>query len=87
MKLAVEGLCRKNATLLTAEEIFQFIFLELKKMKSSIAKDLLCAFKNRLQQRRQYDVVNLMRYLQNPNFLTDHDEIMLMMLMTYGTVK
>ena len=74
MKLAVEALCRKDATLLTAEGIFQFFFLELKKTKSSLAKDLLCALKNRLQQRRQHDVVNLMRYLQNPNSLTDHGE-------------
>ena len=74
MKLAVEALCRKDATLLIAEGIFQFFFLELKKRKSSLAKDLLCALKNRLQQRRQHDVVNLMRYLQNPNSLTDHGE-------------
>ena len=70
MKPAVEALCRKDATLLTAEGIFQFLFLELKKRKSSLAKDI-CALKNHLQQRRQHDVVNLMCYLQKPNSLTD----------------
>ena len=74
MKLAVEALCRKDATLLTAEGIFQFLFLELKKRKLSLAKDLLYALRNRIRQRRQHNVVNLMRYLQNPKSLTDHDE-------------
>ena len=74
MKLAIEALCRKDATLLTAEGIFQFLFLELKKRKSSLAKDLLYALRNRIRQRRQHNVVNLMRYLQNPKSLTDHDE-------------
>ena len=74
MKLAVEALCRKDATLLTAEGIFQFLFLELKKRKSSLAKDLLYALRNRIRQRRQHNVVNLMRYLQNPKSLIDHVE-------------
>ena len=67
IKLAVEALCRKDATLLTAEGVFQFLFVELEKRKSSLAEDLLCAVKNPVQQRRQHEVVNLLRYLQNPN--------------------
>ena len=66
IKLAVKALCHKDATLLTAEGVFQFLFVELKR-KSSLAEDLLCAAKNRIQQRRQHEVVNLLRYLQNPN--------------------
>ena len=67
IKLAVEALCHKDATFLTAEGVFQFLFVELKKRKSSLAEDLLCAVKNRVQQRRQHEVFNLLRYLQNPN--------------------
>ena len=67
IKLAVEALCCKDAMLLTAEGVFQFLFVELEKRKSSLAEDLLCAVKNRVQQRRQHEVVNLLRYLQNPN--------------------
>ena len=51
IKLLVDALCRKDAVLLTAEEIFQFLFFVLKKRKSSLGEDLLCATKNRLQQR------------------------------------
>ena len=49
IKLAVEALCGKDTTLLTAEGVFQFLFVELEKRKSSLAEDLLCAVKNRVQ--------------------------------------
>ena len=64
IKLAVDASCREDATLLTAEGIFQFFFFfELKKRKSSLAEDFLCSVKKRMQQRRQHDMVNLIRYL------------------------
>ena len=50
IKLAVEALYRKDATFLTAKGVFQSSFVELEKRKSSLAKDLLCAVKNRVQQ-------------------------------------
>ena len=73
IKLAFDALCRKDTTLLIAEGIFQFLFFELKKRKLSLEEDLLCSVKNCIQQRRQHDMVNLIRYLQNPN-LSIHDE-------------
>ena len=45
----------------------------MNKRKSSLVKHLLSFIKNRKQQRRQHDMVNLIRYLQNPN-LSIHDE-------------
>ena len=74
IKLAVDASCHKDATLLTAEGIFQFLFFLtktityntmklLKKRKSSLAEDLLCSVKNCIQQRQQHDMVNLIRYL------------------------
>ena len=45
IKLAVEALCRQDATLLTAEGIIRFLFAELKNLRSALAKDLLCAIK------------------------------------------
>ena len=67
IKLVVKALCHKDAMLLIAEGVFQFLFVELEKRKSSLAEDLLCAAKNCIQQRQQHEVVNLLRYLQNPN--------------------
>ena len=73
IKLGVDALCREGVTLLTAEGIFQPLFFELKKRKSSLAEDLLCSVKNRIQQKRQHDMVNLIYYLENSN-LSIHDE-------------
>ena len=60
IKLAIEALCYQGATLLTAKGIPQILVTEMKKRSSSLAKDVLCAIKNRLQQ-RQHDLVNVMR--------------------------
>ena len=45
INLEVEILCSKDATLLTVEGVFQFLFVELEKRKSSLAENLLCAIK------------------------------------------
>ena len=39
-----------------------------------MTNDLLCVIKNRIQQRRQHDVVNLLRYLHNPKVLVERDD-------------
>ena len=48
VKLAVEAVCRQNATLLTAEGIFLFLISEMKKQRTTQAKKLLSAVKNRI---------------------------------------
>ena len=67
VKLALEAMCRQDATLVTAEGIFLFLIREMKKQRTTLAKKLLSAVKNRIQQRRKNDLINLMRYPQNPN--------------------
>ena len=73
VKLAVEAMCRQNATLLTAEEIFLFLIRKMKKRRTTLAKKLLSAVKNCIKQRRKTDLIDLMRYLQNPNAFSQHD--------------
>ena len=73
VKLAVEAMCRQDATLLTAEGIFRFLFKEMKQRRSTFAKSLLSSVKDRIQQRRQHDLINLMRYLQNPTTFSEND--------------
>ena len=75
VKLAVEAMCRQNATLLTAEGIFLFLIREMKKQRTTLVKKLLSAVKNRMQQRRKNDLINLMRYLRNPNTFSQNDTI------------
>ena len=53
VKLAVKAMCRQDATLLTAEGIFLFIIREMKKQRTILAKKLLSAVKNRIEQRRE----------------------------------
>ena len=48
VKLAVEAMCRQNATLLTAEGIFLFLIREIKKQRTTLAKKLLSIVKNRI---------------------------------------
>jgi len=73
VKLAVEALCRRDAPLLIAEGISRFLVYEMKKRRSTMANDLFCAIKDRIQQRWQHDVVNLLRYLPNLKVLVEHD--------------
>ena len=73
VKLAVEAMCRQEATLLTAEGIFLFLIGEMKKQRTTLAKKLLSAVKNRIQQKRKNDLIDLMRYLQNPNTFSKND--------------
>jgi len=51
VKLAVEALCRRDAPLLIAEGISRFLVYEMKKRRSTMANDLFCAIKDRIQQR------------------------------------
>ena len=41
-KLAVEAMCRQNATLLTAERIFLFLIRKMKNQRTALAQKLLC---------------------------------------------
>ena len=82
VKLAVEAMCRQNATLLTAEGIFLFLIREMKKQRTTLAKKLLSAVKNRIHQRRKNDLINLMRYLQNPRILIHSHKMILMIFST-----
>ena len=73
VKLAVEAMRRQNATLFIAEGIFLFLIREMKKQRTTLANKLLSAVKNRIQQRRKNDLINLVRYLQNPNTFSQND--------------
>ena len=72
VKLALEAMCRQDVTLVTAEGIFLLLIKEMKKQRTTLAKKLLSAVKNRIQQRKN-DLINLMRYLQNPNTFSQNN--------------
>ena len=67
LSLVLDCRTRWSSMYKMVERFFQFLFVELEKRKPSLAKDLLCAVKKSVQQRRQHEVVNSLHYLQNPN--------------------
>ena len=74
VKLAAEALCRKNATLLTAEGIFKFLINKLNQKKSSLCIRMKDAVLKRFTERRQSNLVSLYKYLSNPDCLHKIEE-------------
>lgn len=66
IRLATEGLGRRDANLLTSEGIFGFLLSELKNLNTEISLKLLYALEERIQERRQIELATLLLYLQNP---------------------
>lgn len=66
VKIGVEMLGRRDATLLTAEVVFSFILDELEIQTNPFSMSLKQAIKNRHQERRNFKLVGLLKYLNNP---------------------
>ena len=64
LKLTVEALCRRDATLLTADAALSFAHKELSDQKTEIAFDLALALERRLKERRT-EVSSIMQYLHS----------------------
>ncbi|GBM93917.1 hypothetical protein AVEN_156418-1 [Araneus ventricosus] len=62
IKIGLEKLCSRNATLLTAEGVFAFITAELKKENSELAKNVKGSLVQRSSERRNVSLVGLMQY-------------------------
>jgi hypothetical protein len=76
IQLGVEALSRRDATLLTADGVFRFIFSQLcSQDQSKVSVQLAKAIKRRIAERRQTNLVSLLRYLQDPECLNEKDEI------------
>ena len=66
VKHAVDGLCRRNATHLTAERIHDFVFKTLS--NSAYSASLKSYLKVRVKDRRNTCLVHLLEYLHDPDF-------------------
>ena len=65
---------RRDANLLTAEAAFQFAFKELRKNDSDISTEIYNSLVSRIKERRQVNVVSLLKFLHNPGALSEHQE-------------
>ena len=66
---AVNGLCRRDATLPTAERIHSFVLKTLSNSNSAYSASLMSHLEVRIKERRNSCLVHLLEYLHNPNFL------------------
>lgn len=74
VKLAVEVLCRQDASLITAEATLKFMIKKLEDDKSALASELALCLRRRISQRRT-NLTALLIYLQNPcNYCASYDD-------------
>ena len=72
VKHAVDGLCRRNTTLLTAERIHDFVFKTLSNSNSAYSASVKSHLEIRIKDRRKAYLVHLLEYLHDPNFLMEN---------------
>ncbi|GFX27899.1 uncharacterized protein TNCV_3083221 [Trichonephila clavipes] len=63
VKIGLEKLCSRNATLLTAEGVFSFVIGELNEQNSEFAKNMKYSLIQRINDRRNVNLIGLMQYL------------------------
>ena len=73
VKHAVDGLCRRNASLFTAERIHDFAFETLSNSNSAYSASLKFHLEVRIKDRRNACLVHLLEYLHDPNFLMENN--------------
>ena len=71
VKIGTEALCRRDATLISADEVTKFIYQQLNMQTSSFSKELLASFIKRINQRRNLEVMALLLYLNDPDVIED----------------
>ena len=72
VKHALDGLCRRSATLLTAERIHEFVLKTLTNSNSAYSATLKSHLEERIKERRNECLVHLLEYLHDPTFLMEN---------------
>uniref|UniRef100_A0A2S2QKB9 HAT C-terminal dimerisation domain-containing protein n=1 Tax=Sipha flava TaxID=143950 RepID=A0A2S2QKB9_9HEMI len=73
VKLTVEAIGRRDATLCTTDAAFKFLFKELFEKNSILANEMRTCLSNRIKKRRRPELSGVLNYLQNPH--DDYDQI------------
>jgi hypothetical protein len=73
-ELAVKELSKESSNLLTCEDVFKFLFDVLAKHGSELSEMMLEALRKLYNERRNKDLVLLLKYLQNPNMIQSEDD-------------
>jgi len=66
--MAVEYLCKEDADLLLAHKVTEFTAKKLRDLEPSISLPLVEVFQACVRERRNPDLIHLLKYLKNPDF-------------------
>ena len=69
LKFAVKKLCRRDATLVKAERILELTMETLASLDTEVGNEVYDAFVNRVKDRRNSEIIHVMEYLSNPDFV------------------
>ena len=75
IKVAVEALGRRDTNLIISEGILKFLYESLQENNSNISKEILESIKTRIKERRNTDLISLLRYFQNPIFFSEEQNV------------
>jgi hypothetical protein len=70
LQVAVEALCQRDSDLLYAEKVFEFTRKKLSEAGTDISAEVKERFDFRIDERRNIELVQLMKYLVNPDYLS-----------------
>ena len=71
LQIAVTKLCRRDCTLVKAERILELTMETLSKLETDVGNQIYDAFVERVKARRNADIIHIMEYLSNPDYLKD----------------
>ena len=74
IEMAVEYLCREDADLLLAEKVTEFTRKKVRDLKTSISLELVEVFQACVPERRNPELIHLLKYLKNPNIVDENQE-------------
>lgn len=66
LQVAVEALCRRDASLITADAVFLFTLQKLKDLKTDLSLQLFATLSERLSERRN-DLSAVLQYIHSGN--------------------
>ena len=75
LKAAAEMICRREANLLTADDTFKYLLLEIGSQESPLSRDLTKAPIARIGERRKSILVGLLKFLDTPGCLTERNDL------------
>jgi hypothetical protein len=71
LELRGKELSKAKATLLTSDGGFKFMFQKLRTLDTDPSQEILVALKQRVSERRNKDIISLMKYLKGSNIPRD----------------